>query len=96
MSFKVDENEIYSGKVVYFKQKDGYGFIRPELGEIPDDVYIHYTEIEKGKSGFKNLLAGDIVTFKLVENGTYVDKRTGETKTKYKALDLNITRTLGA
>lgn len=90
MDFQVDENEIYSGKVVYFKQKEGYGFIRPEL-EIEGDVYVHYTEIEKGKQGFKNLLPGDTVTFKLVENG-----ETPDNKKKYRALDLNIVRTLGA
>lgn len=94
MDFQVDENEIYSGKVVYFKQKEGYGFIRSEM-EI-DDVYVHYTEIEKGKPGFKNLLPGDTVTFKMVENGDYTDQKTGETKKKYRALDLNIVRTLGA
>jgi cold shock CspA family protein len=91
MDFQVDENEIYSGKVVYFKQKEGYGFIRPEIVEIDGDIYVHYTEIEKGKAGFKNLLTGDTVTFKLVENGITPDQ-----KKKYRALDLNIVRTLGA
>lgn len=94
MDFTIDENEIYSGKVVYFKVHDGYGFIRPEV-EFLDDVYIHYTEIEKKKTGFKNLVSGDIVTFKLVENGEYVD-RSGVKKKKYKALDLDIVRTFGA
>lgn len=94
MDFKIDEEEIYSGKVVYFKTTGGgYGFIRPEV-EM-SEIYIHHTEIEVGKPGFKNLLPGDVVTFKIRENGTYFDKD-GVEQVKYKAIDLNIVRTLGA
>lgn len=84
----IDENEIHSGKVVHFKSKDGYGFIRPEA-ELPD-VYVHYTEIDKGKKGYKNLLQGDIVTFKI----KIFESDSGERKLR--AVDLNIVRSIGA
>ena len=50
-----------SGKVKWFDNKRGFGFIIPEKGQ---DVFVHHSEI-KGH-GFKTLAEGDTVQFDLV------------------------------
>ncbi|HOB34246.1 MAG: cold shock domain-containing protein [Firmicutes bacterium] len=50
------------GKVKWFNQKKGYGFIQREDG---DDVFVHYTAIQG--EGFKTLDEGDTVEFDLVD-----------------------------
>ncbi len=52
------------GKVKWFNEKKGFGFIEQEGGE---DLFVHYTEI-KG-DGFKTLLEGQRVRFE-IENAS--------------------------
>ena len=52
-----------SGKVKWFDNKKGYGFITVETGP---DVFVHHSSIA-GK-GFKTLNEGDDVQFDLVES----------------------------
>ncbi len=52
------------GRVKWFNEKKGYGFIQPETGA---DLFVHYSSIEG--SGFKSLTEGEQVTFE-VENGS--------------------------
>jgi CspA family cold shock protein len=47
------------GKVKWFNEKKGYGFVTPDDGS--KDVFAHFSEI-KGE-GFKSLLEGDNVEF---------------------------------
>ena len=42
----------------------GYGFILQDSGE---EIFVHYTEIEKEKSGFKTLREGQRVSFEVGE-----------------------------
>ncbi|MEO8426873.1 MAG: cold-shock protein [Verrucomicrobiota bacterium] len=51
-----------SGKVKWFDNKKGFGFIEQESGV---DVFVHHTSIQ-GK-GFKTLLEGEVVTFEVIE-----------------------------
>lgn len=53
----------YTGKVKWFNEKKGYGFItRDDNGQ---DVFVHYTAINQ--KGFKTLAEGQKVEFEIVE-----------------------------
>ena len=54
--------EKEKGKVKWFNNSKGYGFIEaPNL----DDIFVHYSAIMK--DGYKTLKEGTIVEFKLIE-----------------------------
>lgn len=50
------------GKVKWFSNEKGYGFIELENG---DDVFVHFTGIMS--EGFKTLDEGESVSFEIVE-----------------------------
>ena len=52
------------GKVKWFNNEKGYGFI--EYNDL-EDIFVHYSAIKK--YGYKTLKEGDIVDFKLIETG---------------------------
>lgn len=52
-----------SGKVKWFDNKKGFGFIAQETGQ---DVFVHHTSILG--SGFKTLNEGENVTFEIVNS----------------------------
>ncbi|MDE5630434.1 MAG: cold shock domain-containing protein [Bacilli bacterium] len=53
---------MVTGKVKWFNNEKGYGFIEVENLE---DIFVHYSAILK--DGYKTLNEGDIVDFKLIE-----------------------------
>ncbi len=53
---------MLQGKVKWFNESKGFGFIEQENG---DDVFVHYTAI--GGDGFKTLGEGDSVEFEIVD-----------------------------
>ena len=53
-----------SGKVKWFDNKKGFGFIIQETGQ---DVFVHHTAILG--QGFKTLNEGEVVNFDVIESG---------------------------
>jgi CspA family cold shock protein len=51
------------GKIKWFDNKKGFGFIR--TNDNPEDIFVHYTNIQG--TGFKTLEDGDTVQFELVQ-----------------------------
>jgi CspA family cold shock protein len=51
-----------TGRVKWFNEKKGYGFIAQESG---DDVFVHFSAI-KGE-GFKTLTEGETVEFEITQ-----------------------------
>ncbi len=49
------------GEVKWFNNAKGWGFIVPEGGG--DDIFVHFSSIDG--TGYKTLIAGQIVTFDL-------------------------------
>lgn len=52
-----------TGKVKWFSNTKGYGFIEQEGGQ---DVFVHYSSI--AGEGYKTLEEGDVVTFDIVQS----------------------------
>lgn len=53
---------VKQGKVKWFNEQKGYGFLQQEDGP---DVFVHYTAI-KGE-GFRSLVEGQTVEFEVVD-----------------------------
>jgi cold shock protein len=55
-------SNMQNGKVKWFNNEKGFGFIEVEGG---DDVFVHFTAIQG--EGFKSLEEGQEVSFEIVE-----------------------------
>jgi cold shock protein len=51
-----------AGKVKWFNDSKGYGFIEQENGE---DVFVHFSAVQQ--DGFKSLKTGEKVEFEIVQ-----------------------------
>jgi CspA family cold shock protein len=50
---------VARGKVKWFSEEKGHGFISPDEGE--EEVFVHYTDVEG--EGFRNLKEGARVSY---------------------------------
>ena len=55
----------HTGKVAWFNNTKGFGFLKPEVGQ---DVFVHYSAIQL--EGYKSLKEGDIVEFDIIMGST--------------------------
>ena len=54
----------HTGKVKWFNENKGYGFILQEGGGR--DIFVHYSEIQE--DGYRTLAEGETVQFELMES----------------------------
>jgi CspA family cold shock protein len=54
---------MLEGKVKWFNEKKGYGFLEQDGGK---DVFVHFSAIQE--EGFKSLVEGEKVSFETVES----------------------------
>ena len=54
---------MLQGKVKWFNESKGFGFIEQEEGK---DVFVHFSEIKQ--EGFKSLAEGEKVQFEIVDS----------------------------
>lgn len=54
---------MVKGKVKWFNNSKGFGFIIPESGS--DDVFAHYSQIQI--EGYKSLKPDDLVEFEIID-----------------------------
>ncbi len=58
----MSEGEKFQGRVKWFNDSKGYGFIEQDNGP---DVFVHYSSIQG--EGFKSLKEGQAVTFEIIQ-----------------------------
>jgi CspA family cold shock protein len=58
------ELETRKGRVKWFNNEKGYGFIEIGAG-VGEDVFVHYSAIEQEE--YKSLKEGDVVEFTLID-----------------------------
>lgn len=58
------ELETRKGRVKWFNNEKGYGFIEIGAG-VGEYVFVHYSAIEQ--EGYKSLKEGDVVEFTLID-----------------------------
>lgn len=60
LKLEVRSIRFMTGKVKWFDEKKGYGFISTDDGK---DIFVHFSAIQA--EGFKNLNEGDLVEFEV-------------------------------
>jgi len=66
MSINITQTDRIVGKVKWFNNKAGYGFITVSEGEQTNkDIFVHYSNIRVSNSQYKYLVQGEYVEFVL-------------------------------
>ena len=64
---------VVRGRVKWFSQEKGYGFISPDEGE--EEIFVHYTHYVG--EGFRSLEEGEMVSYETTGSAWGVRKRKG-------------------
>lgn len=61
------------GRVKWFNNKSGYGFITVSEGERPSDIFVHHSALAVSEEQYKYLVQGEYVEFDIVHvsNGSH-------------------------
>mmetsp|Transcript_533 Transcript_533/g.763 ORF Transcript_533/g.763 Transcript_533/m.763 type:complete len:127 (+) Transcript_533:132-512(+) len=59
------DDASYKGRVKWFSDRKGFGFIIPESRDIDGDVFVHFSNIEQEHDEFRSLLENEVVEFEL-------------------------------
>ena len=62
----VSPTESRTGRVKWFNNRAGYGFVTDSEGDI--DYFVHHSAIKVGKEQYKYLVQGEYVNFSLVKS----------------------------
>jgi len=63
-----DSNHIYVGRVKWFNNKSGYGFITScDEKNKDEDVFVHHSGVNVNQEQYKYLVQGEYVEFKLTD-----------------------------
>ena len=65
-----------TGKVKWFNNAKGYGFILPEEGG--EDLFVHYSSIQM--EGYKTLKAGQVVEYETLKSAKGFHRRPGPSR----------------
>lgn len=76
--------ERYSGRVKWFNNKNGYGFISSKIDDEDLDIFVHHSELSTDVDQFRYLLEGEYVEFSLNKTSDDDEKISAQ---KVKGLD---------
>lgn len=63
-----DKSHVYVGRVKWFNNKSGYGFITScDEKNQDEDVFVHHSGVNVSQEQYKYLVQGEYVEFKLSE-----------------------------
>lgn len=64
-----DTNTSNTGRVKWFNNKAGYGFITwsPSADDMKEDVFVHHSALSTEQDQFRYLVEGEYVTFSITE-----------------------------
>lgn len=67
------ENITYTGSIIWFNVKKGYGFIDWSIDNVKQkDLFIHFSDLSM--TGFKTINAGQKISFELGTNKNGIPK----------------------
>lgn len=65
-SVNFDESVTYTGRVKWFNNKQGYGFVTVVIGDKQgEDIFVHHSGVRVGEEQYKYLVQGEYVDFSL-------------------------------
>lgn len=74
MSETPSDTTRYAGRVKWFNNKAGYGFISTSVDGQDQDIFVHHSELQPSTNLFRYLVEGEYVEFGLSQTSSEDDK----------------------